>query len=167
MNIAAKLTLATGSFSNYFFSMFPISPVCFGAIATRPMWMVYSMQSKLGPPCSGAFMTTKMMCPIFFEITRCPLKFLAAIVARFFNPVFGARSPRRAFIIARPGAILSFVTNEVGKDITANKASLVFLANIVFPSHNTKIYNINEIDKDYYEAAVKRFRVHTMQYQMF
>lgn len=167
MNVTAMFTYSIGSFFNFLFNLPPVCSVCFGTITASPMRMIFTVQPKFRPPHSRTFMATKMVFSGCFKITNGSLKFLAAVCTPLTNSILRTSASCGTFVIALSGAIFSMISLERYKFGIANNAMYGFFTKMVLNSHNAKIHRIIEIDKDYYDGAVKRFETYKLQLKIF
>ena len=167
MCTTADFTFIIRSQFNKFLNLLPFISICNGRISSHPVWVIFAMQSIYCPPVIRTLLTTKMMFNGGIEITSRSLKFITTIGTFFDNSVSWPSPSFWSYIIAFTGAIFSFITNKIKKLVTANNTGKSLLSYMIFNSHNTKIMFLCEIDKDYYDAAVKRFNIYKMQTKLF
>ena len=96
-------------------------------------------------------------------------KFFIAKCTGFCNPVSWTRASCWTKMITFHRTILSIITNKTFKRYIANNTGLCLLTSKVcssFVCHKVNIHNNIEIDKDYFDASEKRFKLVTSQKQI-
>ena len=173
----AFFTFIVRSFTNKFFYSRPSISICFLAIASHPTWTIFPMQSIFCPPMSRTGMRTKVML-FSTEIRGRSFKFFLAPFAYLGNSIFWASATIRTFMVAYYRTILSFITLEIKKIFFTNRAVLFLrpliifpprylFAIFIFPFHISILSYVVELDKDYYNAAMKRLDDHKRQGVLF
>lgn len=160
MSFTTYLTNAVCTFFYCFFNCSPIIIIRFLCVPSHPVRVISSMQSVFTPPFRGTFMATKMINNIRFEISRSTFKFSITIGTIFNNTVLFPYQTFWAFVVTGTRAKFSFIRLKTLESTITNNTSFFNCTGIIF--HTVKIQNSGcELDKDYYDAACKRFKEQT------
>lgn len=166
MDSSALFTSSTSPLFYLPFSGFPSITIFNLRITTIPERVVFATQAILGSPFSRTKRGTEWP-HSFFEIRYGAFKFISTIKTHFLPAIPWARTSHWAFMVARPRAIFSIITNKCLKFLTTNRARYYFISHIVLFSHNYLLTHIYEIYKDYlceyFDAARERLERHQRQ----
>lgn len=162
MNSSTMFAFVRRSKFDYAFNSTPPIAVFLWRISTKPGFINLSVRTKHSPPIRRTFMATKMIFNILFKVPSRPFKFFTAKRATFNNPVSWSFPLCWAFVIAYLRAINPVITFKTYKFYIAYLTILCLAL-----THKANIIKGCEIDKDYFEAAVKRLKNHVAQTTLF
>lgn len=166
MNPTTIFTLIICSFADFLLNSCPSIAVLFLAISTSPVRIVFPVKSVLCPPSRRTSVGAKVpfLC---FKISRRTFKCFLTPCADFFSSVSWACASCWALIVAFPRAVFTLIANKAIKFFITNNANCLMGSFVIFPTHVGIITHDIEIDKEYYDAAVKRLDNHKKQGQLF
>lgn len=112
-------------------------------------------------------MTAKMILNVLFKVSSRTLKRITTVRTKFSNPISWPCAFCRAAMIAFSGTINSLIAFESVKTNATRHTKFIFRSGVFFQSHSVNLQLCIEIDKDYFDAAVKRLQNHVAQTVLF